>query len=414
MIFTQNSSLQRKAVQVIFQKLVALILFLGLLVSCSDDTTTKALSDEAARFPVKVEIRDSFKMSDYFSRTHFKFYDFPDSVLLGGIQRYYETVNYEILVDKLYAKSIVVIEKASGHIRQIKKIGSGPGEYRDMTDTAFNEAENRIYILDNTQHRILEYDISSMTHFSTIGTDIYITSIEYFAGSLYLYSDQDFKEMSAFLQRIDLSDRQTAHILRKKIPELNKKLIRVGQNHFDVKDDKLYWMPAYSSVIYQIDSLDNVIPFINFENNLLFTDLSRFMNLDWEKFLKKAEEYFMAVSNFYFTGKYLVFHFSAGRKQYIGYLDAQNGECAQVLDVTASPNDDISGAAYGQFVYGNLDKVVISAMASEILETLELRKKGSIFRTTPHFKEPEQVVLNRLKEVVANGDAPVLMLLEER
>lgn len=78
--------------------------------------------------------------------------------LIGKISKLIVTNNAFIVVDKSIGKSIYVFNKDGSFRTRISRNGRGPKEYLDISDVA--AMDDRVYILDNENGRILIFDIN--------------------------------------------------------------------------------------------------------------------------------------------------------------------------------------------------------------------------------------------------------------
>ena len=153
----------------------------------------------------KAEKKDTLFLSTLFKSVKCIPLETNDNSLLGGMDKVlvYKDVIY--VLDNSIAKGLFVFDGKGNFVRQIGKIGNGPGEYSRIYDFTIDTDNNNILILGE-RGKILFYDILTGQYTKTVLTGHSPITIKYYNGMLYAdLVEYPTMPSSCLLQSIDLS-----------------------------------------------------------------------------------------------------------------------------------------------------------------------------------------------------------------
>ena len=153
----------------------------------------------------KAEKRDTLFLSTLFKSVRCIPLETTDKSLIGSIDKMLVYKDFFYVLDVRIAKGLFMFDRKGSFVRQIGRIGNGPGEYSRINDFTIDTDNNNILILGE-RGKILFYDILTGQYAKTVVTEHFRTTIQYFNRMLYA----DLVEFpttpsSCLLQSIDLS-----------------------------------------------------------------------------------------------------------------------------------------------------------------------------------------------------------------
>jgi hypothetical protein len=130
-----------------------------------------------------------------------------DESLIGYINEFQIFDGKIFIFDRDYAKGVFIFDMDGKFIRQIGRIGQGPGEYVSLSDFTVDEINKEIYLMDRSKNCIVIYDIDTGKYIRCINISEWkITNyIQYSNGRL--YADANYKSQSEknyLLHEIDI------------------------------------------------------------------------------------------------------------------------------------------------------------------------------------------------------------------
>ena len=98
--------------------------------------------------------------------------------LFGGVDKLVFYDNKIYVLDQKYAAKIMIFDASTGKfISKIGTIGSGPGEYKSISDFSIDEEKKKIYVLTN-RHKVITYTLfGDFVHEKNLG--FYADKMEY-------------------------------------------------------------------------------------------------------------------------------------------------------------------------------------------------------------------------------------------
>lgn len=128
------------------------------------------LSDNnSAGEPIKIDLKKALddkipelKLSDLASNVKYIKIETNDQCML--IHPYIEDVTEKAFYIGDTHRHLYKFDRKGNYIGEIGKTGKGPGEYLHITDVIVKQGNNIIYLLDNTQRKIIQYDLNGEFH----------------------------------------------------------------------------------------------------------------------------------------------------------------------------------------------------------------------------------------------------------
>ncbi|MDR0835377.1 MAG: 6-bladed beta-propeller, partial [Tannerella sp.] len=133
-------------------KLTAICLFV-LCISCNKQTSDSTIPI----IPVDVEANDQCPLSEVADEIKAIELEMTDESIIGWVKRVLYLKDY-IIVSEGKQEKILLFDKTGKFIRVIGNKGQGPEEYLYLTDIAFNDQEQCLYV--SGRDRILCYDLN--------------------------------------------------------------------------------------------------------------------------------------------------------------------------------------------------------------------------------------------------------------
>jgi hypothetical protein len=195
------------------------------VLSCSDNKgKNRASSIDRNEKTVVVDVdntveEDFINMSDYFKNVGITVLETNEHCLIGTVNMIRVVDDYIIVMDSEQTKSVFVFDKKGKFLYTVGKVGAGPDEYIEITDSSIDFKKKEIYILDISRNRINKYDLRSGRFISQITIDKKALQSYYmqYAGGKIFITATSFNKTEDFciLQEIDSNTgRQVASFLK--------------------------------------------------------------------------------------------------------------------------------------------------------------------------------------------------------
>lgn len=238
------------------KKILVSLYIVSLFLSCDRQTSNKI--DLTNYTTIKIGSSDDEKISleNLISNIEFIILENNKDSFVSNINRIYEYDNQLIIFDDTLNK-IVVFSGNGDFIRTIGKIGGGPGEYKDLSDIAFDYNLKQVQALAIDKNSIINYDINGdFTNYYRIDFPVYKfhnLNTEYRAYYVGYFSDDFFN--------LKIEKNQEDIILNAfKFPEDNEEdLMKYSfTGHLTSFEDSFLYSDATSSRIYEISTFGEI------------------------------------------------------------------------------------------------------------------------------------------------------------
>jgi hypothetical protein len=148
-------------------------------------------------------------LSSVFKRVKTIILETNKDALIGDINSVQVFGDKIYILDKENAKSIFVFNKSGKFLQRIGKVGQGPGEYIYPTDFTIDTKNKFIYVLDNSAHKVLKFDLLTCKYINDIIIPDRSTMnfhIQYVDDKLYTDAFSLVKSQESYLlQEMDIS-----------------------------------------------------------------------------------------------------------------------------------------------------------------------------------------------------------------
>lgn len=116
-------------------------------------------------------IEDTIFLSEYFNKISFIPLETNIESMISSFDGIQIQNNLLFVLDKSYAKCVLIFDKDGNFVRKIGKVGYGPGEYISISDFAINETGDVLLVLDPESRKINFFSIDNGTFFKSIKLD---------------------------------------------------------------------------------------------------------------------------------------------------------------------------------------------------------------------------------------------------
>lgn len=99
--------------------------------------------------------------SSYFKNVKTTILETNEDCLIGNVRSVRVVDDLIIVTDDKQPGSVFAFDKNGRFLRKFGKVGEGPSEYVDITDSSIDFDKKEIYLFDSYSHKINKYDISS-------------------------------------------------------------------------------------------------------------------------------------------------------------------------------------------------------------------------------------------------------------
>lgn len=155
-------------------------------------------------------INKEIKFTSLFQQNKSSFFllDTISNALIGEITKMAVCNEKIIIFDQLIRKQVLVFDKTGHFLYPIGQVGQAPGEYTEITDFTYSEADDLLFILDSRTRKIMVYQLSTGMFAYSIDYKHNCFHIHFFNGKLYTDHPTLFKgqESKHLLVEIDINN----------------------------------------------------------------------------------------------------------------------------------------------------------------------------------------------------------------
>jgi len=145
-----------------------------LLVDCQGNTSEFS----PVEIPVKPEAAQKAGIDEVFKQYKTVNISMPDSVFFGNIE-VIKTDDHRIyLFDPSQTKTITILDKQGHYINQLKRVGSGPGEYTTPFAFAIDRENDELILYDRAKLEFITYRLPSLEFVETRKQDAFLMNFE--------------------------------------------------------------------------------------------------------------------------------------------------------------------------------------------------------------------------------------------
>lgn len=220
-------------------------------------------------------------MSSFCSEFKLIFLEVNGQSLIGDISAIYIKGNNIYVLDSRISKSLFVFDLEGNFIRKIGQTGNGPGEYIRPSCFTINKNDSSIYIVDNSQKKIIKYS-SSGNFIKDIQCENNVVSIVCQDNNIYLKHQPFFEKNKYLISKINESGKIKNTYLP--FPQNSKGylggLLTYGYSFVSLVDAHKFIKP-FGDNVYEIRN-NNITSFIsiNSSNCVNEKDVKRFIDLE--------------------------------------------------------------------------------------------------------------------------------------
>lgn len=196
--------------------------------------------------------------------------DTVKSALLGTIDKIGICDKCILILDKNIGKKLLAFDKQGKFLRQIGKMGQGPGEYSRISDFTYSQEENRVYVLDYYLQKIHVYDLSTGEFIRSFPAHSNSYFIHYYNGSIYADNPtkRGGKKTQSLLTQISANDGGDINSFIS--PQMwnfgwDKRLANTGGPFLTFNKQGVRYSHYFANTIFK-DENDEIIPFLTFES----------------------------------------------------------------------------------------------------------------------------------------------------
>jgi hypothetical protein len=225
------------------------------------------MSDTEALYTVDVDRlkhEDTIYTSSFFKNVRTIILEDHDDALIGEIQWIQAFDDYILIFDFVIAKKLFVFDKNGKFLRQIGRVGRGPGEYLQVVDFCIDTERREIYLLDSGIRKTLKYNLDTGEYINSIDlpkNDVDPSLIAYAYDKLYLKVKYYDQKNDNLLMEFDLkTGKYTDHISSKKWNLDWKGNVYSNHNFFSSKKQPLRYVELFMNTVFAIEK-DNIYPY---------------------------------------------------------------------------------------------------------------------------------------------------------
>lgn len=196
--------------------------------------------------------------------------DTVQNALLGSIDKIGITNQCILVLDKDTGQKLLAFDKQGKFLRQIGKIGQGPGEYSRISDFTYSQKENSIFILDYYLQKIHVYNLSTGKFIRSFPAHSNSYFIHYFNGSIYADNPtkRGAKKTESLLSQISANDGGNINSFIS--PQIwnsgwDKRLANTGGPFLTFNQQGVRYSHYFANTIFKGEN-DEIIPFLTFES----------------------------------------------------------------------------------------------------------------------------------------------------
>jgi hypothetical protein len=217
---------------------------------------------------------NEFFLSDFANNIKYIPLETNDSCLLSNISYLCLTQENIFISD---TKVLYQFDENGRFIRQIGKIGRGPGEHGSRIKFAVDELNNEIYILSDPSF-ISVYNFETGKFIRNFDYNFQIASFEVFSHSDLVLFTKEFNALRDISSLNDVYLSDNLGNLIDSIPDKERLKNRnnvAGYVHLYKNYQELFYMGTFKNILYRLDEGLNKIPYVNFnlDNKISWEEL---------------------------------------------------------------------------------------------------------------------------------------------
>jgi hypothetical protein len=209
--------------------------------------------DEATEISIDLSQSEVLRYSDYYSLSRIIF---PDSTqVFSNFERAELTDDYLVILHGSPYYQLLIYHLATNDLTIIKAQGEGPEEYKRISNFDIDTSQDRIYLLDNTQGKLLVYTLDGVLE--EVITSKHLLQITSFKvgneGNVWCYGgnlQQGLTNHRLFLWESKADTITTRYF---NIPAGEKNLLFLESNNFQSYRGEIYFSHVYNRGIYHLD-----------------------------------------------------------------------------------------------------------------------------------------------------------------
>ncbi len=243
------------------KSLVIILLFFS-CIQCNEETKKKKVTKKpkhVIQLP-KLPKDKNLYYSDMCDTVKHVPLETSDSSLIGKINSIRMTDSLIFIGDHKRTKSIFVFNKQGKYIKKLHKVGKGPGEYNRIDRFSIDTANNRMYVYDGLQGKILVYRLSDFQFIDSWMLEFFTSTAFGWGGKIFFYQngDQINKDQKYFYQLLVLNPK-TKEIEEQYLPYTKEdQFSLIVQKNFTPVGKKLYFHQSLSTKFYVYTNEDKL------------------------------------------------------------------------------------------------------------------------------------------------------------
>ncbi len=298
------------------------IYLITLLFLCSCSGTNYVLSDAGIVIRTNVDAATT-KTSEKTELLRIVPLETTDESLIGTI--YKLVVNDSLIIimhDYRKDNAILVFDKTGKFLRQIGRIGNGPGEYIYWNDMDVDFQQGLLYAYDGTKQSVFIYRLDG-TFVEEVKSQYWFSSFRRTGVGYWIYTPT--KKGYETSHALRLVDHNFKEILAEFLPQAEF-FPELFQSYFFNNDQKSFFMSPFGNIIYELKG-KNAIPLyvIDFKDRTL--PYNDFINLtdkkEYEEY-RKAGDYLGGISRMCHSDNRFYFSFYELNGNHKGYSAEYN------------------------------------------------------------------------------------------
>lgn len=249
------------------------------LISCNNNRG-KADNNIHAKYEINIDTLESQGIafiSSYFKSVTPIFLETTDDCLIRYIDAVQVSKDYIFILDRS-SRALYTFNKDGKFMGKIGKVGSGPGEYNNISDFSIDKKNQVVYILDMQKSNIASYDFKGKYIYSIpLDNEIRGKSghIQFVNGRIYLdygFFGTPTEKDTPLLVEINIrSGKILKRYLSSKDDNIGFQLITFKDgSYFHLRNDETPgYIPSYSVIAYSIS--DNIEPLFQLKSKRIIT-----------------------------------------------------------------------------------------------------------------------------------------------
>lgn len=333
--------------------------------------------------------------------------DTIQDALLGNINKIRVCTNGDFIVfDKLIGKKINMFDSNGKFIRQIGRLGDGPGEYFYIDDFAYSPQSNDIYILDSSKKKIFIYNVYTGNFIGDLDCPIDSRNIYYSNGLIFLdnkLKDWDSESSPMVVSINPLTKEETLYYMDKYSYGISKIKTYPCPDGFFMNNNvegMMRYNYSFSNILFTRTE-NCLIPWVTFISSEWIKD-EDIEKLDYSNplfviDLLKLDKYH-AIHNFVESDNYMYCAVTKGTRDCYVYVNIKTDETFLVSHIQEDilfknvPFNKLNynlGCSYeqGTYYYLNIDEIILEVLGQykERLTQEGVSKMKSLFNNISNY-----------------------------